>query len=59
MKVKIRVFTLPKVTKERSIGREGTHTCILTETGYRQGEKVRRNLAEKTKERAERSLSFV
>ena len=40
----IRVFTLPKVIKEKSIGGEDPHTCILTETGYKQREKVRRKI---------------
>ena len=47
----IRVFALPKVIKERSIGGEDTHTCIMTETGYRQEEKSQtEDLARKTKD---------
>ena len=38
---------------------ERTHTCIPTETGYRQGESQTEDLAEKTEEQAAGSSSFV
>ena len=47
IKGEIRVFALPKVIKERSIGGENTHTCMPTETGR---ESQTEDLAEKTEE---------
>ena len=55
----IRVFSLPEVIKKRSIGGEDTHLYSNRDRIQTERESQTDDLAEKTKERAARSLSFI
>ena len=55
----IRVFALPKVIKEKSIGGENTYLYSDRDKIQTGRESQTEDLAEKTEERAAGSLSFV